>query len=73
MSRVTAQITTRSGPAGTKDAPVRVHGEYRLEGRRAPRDFMDTLAACLDAGKGVARDGMVTEVSILIFPDTLAK
>ena len=66
---IRAQITTRSGPPGTKNAQRVVHGQWRLGGQQVPRDMVTTLQDCLDAARGVARDGMVTEVAVLVYPE----
>lgn len=71
MKHIRAQVTTRSGPAGTKDAPTRVHGDFMLDGARPSREFSETLATCLEAAREVARDGMVTEVAVMVYPELL--
>lgn len=71
MSRIRAQVTTRSGPPGTKDVPPVVHGEFTMGGGRVSREFVQCLQGCLEAARGVAADGMVTEVAVLVFADAL--
>lgn len=71
MAQIRAQITTRSGPPGTKDTPALVQGEFRLhKGRKAP-EFFHRLGEVLEAAAQVAQDGMVTEVAVLVYPDAL--
>lgn len=72
MAHIRAQVTTRSGPPGTKDTPTIVHGEFTLDGARPSREFLEVLGSCLEAARGVAQDGMVTEVAVLVFADVLA-
>lgn len=73
MKHIRAQLTTRSAPPGTKDVTPVVHGEWLMDGRRAPREFTERLQGLLEAAKGIAADGMVTEVAVLIYPDAIGK
>lgn len=68
---INAQITSRSGQAGTRDAPTVVHGEFPIKSGRLGREFTQHLADVLQAAEFVARDGKVTEVSILVFDRAL--
>lgn len=73
MGRIRAQITTRSGPPGIKDAPTVPHGDWTMDGARPGREFIETLQGCLEAARGVAADGMVTEVSVLVYPELVGR
>lgn len=73
MGHVRAQLTTRSAPPGTKDVKPVVHGEWVLDGGRAPRDFTEQLQATLEAARRIAREGIVTEVAVLVYPEVMSK
>lgn len=67
MQHIRAQITSRSGPAGTKDAPSVGHGDFLVDPGTRSREFSAQLQDVLEAAAHVATDGMVTEVSILVY------
>ena len=71
MGSIRAQVTTRSGPPGSKDVQPVVHGDHVLGGGRASREFTDQLRGVLEAARALAGEGMVTEVAVLIYPDAL--
>lgn len=71
MGQIRAQITSRSGPAGTKDATPIVHGDWPIYSRYVGRELTRQLADVLEAARHVAVDGMVTDISILIYDAAL--
>lgn len=68
---INAQITSRSGQPGEKNVTPVVHGEYPITAGRLGREFTAQLADVLQAAEFVARDGMVTEVAVLVYDAAL--
>lgn len=67
MKRTAAQVTTRTGPAGTENAPPLVHGTYDLTKRADLAAMRSKLAELMHAAGHVAKDGIVTEVAVLVY------
>lgn len=69
MADVRMQLTSRTGKPGTVDAVQIGHGDWPLYPFRITQEFTRQLADVMEAAHHVARDGLVTEVSILVYPE----
>jgi hypothetical protein len=72
MRAAHAQVSTRSGRAGTKDARPIVHGTYNLATRGHLALMRTQLADLMHAAQQVAREGIVTEVAVLVYDPAAA-
>lgn len=70
MEVVRAQISTRSGDPGAQDVQPVLHGDWLLPRLGPSREFMEQLRDVMEASRGVALDGKVTEVSVLFYPES---
>jgi len=71
VNYVRAQITTRSGPPGTQDAPTVVQGDYRLRKGAHQHEFIDAWGQTMELASRAAEVGLVTEIAVLVYPDLL--
>ena len=73
MSKVRVQITSRTGEPGTLDAQVVPHGDYQALSLGMRGEAAVRLLEVLEAALHVAADGLVTDISVLVYPEALRR